>query len=56
MNVVKKLIYALLAAVGLIASGCAVLSSEDDGYSSVPWNTSQEWEGSRSFPGMPSGY
>ena len=48
----------LLAVVAVIAPcGCAT----DDGYhdekeySDMPWNTPQQWEGSRQIPGMSPG-
>ncbi|MBN2685428.1 MAG: hypothetical protein JXR40_09135 [Pontiellaceae bacterium] len=56
MNVFKKIIYLLVAVSGLLICGCADLSYDDGGYSDVPWARPQEWEGSGSFPGMPSGY
>jgi hypothetical protein len=52
-----KIIYLVIATLSLILSGCAT----DDGYrdekeySDMPWNTPQQWEGSRSIPGMGGG-
>ena len=46
----------LIAAVALIAlcSGCASNDDyvDDAEYSNMPWNTPQQWEGSRSVPGL----
>ena len=46
-----------LATLGTL-SGCATQSTgiEDAReYSDMPWNTPQQWEGSRQLPGMPNG-
>lgn len=48
-----------LLAVAATLSGCASTDDyhDDKEYSDMPWNTPQQWEGSRSIPGMsPSGY
>jgi len=37
--------------------GCASNDYHDEQeYSDMPWNTPQQWEGSRSIPGMSPGY
>jgi len=58
MKTAFKIIYLLAAITTLTLSGCA---TPDDGYrdekeySDMPWNTPQQWEGSRSIPGMGGG-
>jgi len=59
MKLVK--IISLLALTALLAllSGCATPEDpyeEDPEYSSMPWNTPQQWEGSRNIPGLSPGY
>ena len=39
----------------LVLSGCATQKKgfeEEREYSDMPWNTPQQWEGSRQIPGM----
>jgi len=47
-----------LAAAGTLLSGCASDEAyrDDQEYSNMPWNTPQQWEGSRQLPGMSPGY
>ncbi|QBG48653.1 hypothetical protein EGM51_15040 [Verrucomicrobia bacterium S94] len=56
-----KTIFALITAAGALTfSGCATHDEYQDEqeYSNMPWNTPQDWEGSRSIPGISgsSGY
>lgn len=41
----------------LVLCGCATDNSYHDEteYSDMPWNTPQQWEGSRQIPGLSSG-
>ncbi len=43
-----------LSAVLLLLAGCASDDAyrDDEEYSSMPWSTPQQWEGSRSIPGL----
>ena len=53
-----KTILALLTATGALAlTGCATNDEYEDPqeYSNMPWNTPQDWEGSRSVPGLGGG-
>ena len=47
-----------LAAVGTLFCGCASDEGyrDEQEYSNMPWNTPQQWEGSRQLPGMSPGY
>lgn len=47
----------LVAATMLVLCGCATDNSYHDEteYSDMPWNTPQQWEGSRQIPGLSSG-
>jgi len=50
-------ILVLLATLALV--GCATPTDDNRAekeYSDMPWNTPQQWEGSRQIPGMSSGY
>lgn len=51
-------IYLLVAATTLALSGCATQDDyrEEREYSDMPWNTPQQWEGTRQIPGMSQGY
>jgi hypothetical protein len=53
-----KIIYLFAAALTLLLSGCATNDGyrDEKEYSDMPWNTPQQWEGSRSIPGMSPGY
>ena len=59
MKTIPKIILMLLAAASIASlSGCATPENEyqdDQEYSSMPWNTPQQWEGSRSVPGLGGG-
>jgi len=49
-------IFVLLATLAL--SGCATPTDDyhdDKEYSDMPWNTPQQWEGSRQVPGLGGG-
>jgi len=56
-----KTLFKLLSLLGTIAMltlcGCASTDDYHDEkeYSDMPWNTPQQWEGSRSIPGMSPG-
>jgi len=56
-----KTSFKLLSLLGTIAMltlcGCASTDDYHDEkeYSDMPWNTPQQWEGSRSIPGMSPG-
>jgi hypothetical protein len=53
-----KILYLLAAAITLSLCGCATKDEyrDEKEYSDMPWNTPQQWEGSRSIPGMSPGY
>ena len=53
----KTLIYILMATTALMLTGCATNDEyqDDQEYSNMPWNTPQQWEGSRSVPGLGGG-
>ena len=53
----KTLIYILIAASALALTGCATNDEyeDDQEYSNMPWNTPQQYEGSRSVPGLGGG-
>jgi len=50
----------LLSAIATLAlCGCATPDDDyrdEKEYSDMPWNTPQQWEGSRQIPGMSPGY
>ncbi|VGO17327.1 hypothetical protein PDESU_05923 [Pontiella desulfatans] len=52
----KQTAFILLAAtVSILIAGCATTDDgyvDDQEYSNMPWNTPQQWEGSRSVPGL----
>jgi len=57
MNTTTKPTTLLVAALLLLLCGCASDDYRDEKeYSDIPWNTPQQWEGSRSIPGMSPGY
>jgi len=48
----------ILLAAAAALSGCATPENEyqdEQEYSNMPWNTPQQWEGSRSIPGLGGG-
>ncbi|MCF7863390.1 MAG: hypothetical protein K9L89_01205 [Kiritimatiellales bacterium] len=51
-------LYFIVAATTLLLGGCATDNSYHDEteYSDMPWNTPQQWEGSRQIPGLSPGY
>jgi hypothetical protein len=58
MNPLKIIPYLLVAAAALALGGCATNDDDfvdDQEYSNMPWNTPQQWEGSRSIPGLSGG-
>ena len=58
MNTASKTFYLFAAAATLVLCGCASTEGyrDDKEYSDMPWNTPQQWEGSRQLPGMSPGY
>jgi hypothetical protein len=54
--IMKPTLFILLAAIStLLFAGCRMPNDrnmDDQEYSNMPWNTPQDWEGSRSIPGM----
>jgi hypothetical protein len=50
--------YFIVAAITLVLCGCASTDDyrDEQEYSDMPWNTPQQWEGSRSIPGLSPGY
>lgn len=59
MKNLKKISLLILIAASILAlAGCATTNDEyhdDKEYSNMPWNTPQQWEGSRSVPGLGGG-
>jgi len=58
MKNLKHLLFLSLAAAAIsLCAGCASNDDyiEDEEYSNMPWNTPQQWEGSRSVPGFGGG-
>ncbi len=53
-----KIISLLVTAATLSLCGCATTNDyrDEKEYSDMPWNTPQQWEGSRQIPGMSPGY
>ena len=54
----KTALFITMAAAALMLSSCATTDDEyqdDQEYSNMPWNTPQQWEGSRSIPGLGGG-
>ncbi len=55
-----KSIFKTLCLLTATATLCGCASTDDyhddKEYSDMPWNTPQQWEGSRSIPGMTPGY
>ena len=53
-----KIISLLVTAATLSLCGCATTDDyrDEKEYSDMPWNTPQQWEGSRQIPGMSPGY
>jgi type IV pilus biogenesis protein CpaD/CtpE len=58
MKILFEIHYLLAVAATLALCGCASTDEYQDNkeYSDMPWNTPQQWEGSRSIPGMSPGY
>lgn len=58
METLNKTILTLAAATALCLCGCASDDAyhDEQEYSNMPWNTPQQWEGSRSIPGLSPGY
>ena len=63
LSIMKKSISIILLFVAsitmLVVSGCATNDNpyeDEKEYSDMPWNTPQQWEGSRSMPGMSPQY
>ena len=55
----KTLSTILVLLTTLAFVGCATPTDDyrdEKEYSDMPWNTPQQWEGSRQIPGMSSGY
>lgn len=57
----KPTLYMLMLAMASLVflSGCATPEdqyNDEQEYSNMPWNTPQQWEGSRSIPGLSPGY
>jgi starvation-inducible outer membrane lipoprotein len=59
MKTIPPALYLIVAATALVLCGCATPPNDyhdEKEYSDMPWNTPQQWEGSRSIPGMSPGY
>lgn len=59
MNFYSKIFYLFVAVSALLLCGCATPEDpyhDEKEYSDMPWNTPQQWEGSRQIPGMSPGY
>ncbi len=59
MKTSYKIISLLVTAATLSLCGCATTDNgyrDEKEYSDMPWNTPQQWEGSRQIPGMSPGY
>jgi len=57
MKHLKQLSQLIVGTVALLMlAGCASTDDyhDDEEYSNMPWNTPQQWEGSRSIPGLGS--
>jgi PBP1b-binding outer membrane lipoprotein LpoB len=55
MKKIKIILTLFAAATMVLLTGCAAPDNEyhdEQEYSNMPWNTPQDWEGSRSIPGM----
>jgi hypothetical protein len=58
MKPMNIILFAMATAATLISlSGCATNDEylDDQEYSNMPWNTPQQWEGSRQIPGLSGG-
>lgn len=57
MKQIQKIGYLALATTTVLLAGCATNDEyhDDAEYSNMPWNTPQQWEGSRQIPGMSPG-
>jgi hypothetical protein len=61
MNPLRTFPYFMAAIIALLLGGCATHDDDfidEQEYSNMPWSTPQQWEGSRSLPGLsgPNGY
>ncbi|MDF7801778.1 hypothetical protein P4C99_20030 [Pontiellaceae bacterium B1224] len=57
MKKTKLILTLFSASATVLLTGCATPDDEyhdEQEYSNMPWNTPQDWEGSRSIPGMSS--
>ena len=54
MNATRSILTLLAAAIVLALGGCASDDAykDDEEYSSMPWNTPQNWEAAPSIPGL----
>ena len=58
MKNLRQIPFLIVAAATLLLCGCASTKDEyhdEEEYSNMPWNTPQQWEGSRSIPGLGGG-
>ena len=58
MKLISKTFSLLVALTALFFCGCATPEDpyhDEKEYSDMPWNTPQQWEGSRQMPGMGGG-
>ncbi|MDF7823161.1 hypothetical protein P4B35_03995 [Pontiellaceae bacterium B12227] len=58
MKTTKTILALVTAAATILLAGCATPDDEyndEQEYSNMPWNTPQQWEGSRSVPGLGGG-
>lgn len=58
MKPIQTISLIIATAAVLMLTGCATQDAyhDDQEYSNMPWNTPQQWEGSRSIPGLSPGY
>jgi hypothetical protein len=54
-NFLSKIVMGFTVVVLFFLAGC-IGATDLEGDSDIPWNTPQQWEGSRSIPGMSPGY
>ena len=55
MDFLSRFFFLTVAASALLLCGCATPEDpyhDEKEYSDMPWNTPQQWEGSRQIPGM----
>jgi hypothetical protein len=57
MKQLGKITLFIALAAAFMVTGCATTDEyhDDQEYSNMPWNTPQQWEGSRSIPGLGGG-